>query len=362
MKLRRKTPSCLNCGYVLDKTDNFCPKCGQENSDSNLTFGMLMHDFFANTLAFDSKIFNSFFPFLFKPGYLSAMHKAGKRATYVNPLRIYLIISLIFFFFLSITISREVDEDDQIINLGSNETTKELTPDQQDSLRTAITKGIESGLKISRNDSIINFKYPTNKKDTATTAKDTTDTESSFSFLNDKNWKIYQKYHKNDSISDEMLLDSLNEKRPFARYLVKQMRKVQNKDTEMFVSAILKNIPVMMFILIPIFALTLKLLYIRNRQLLYINHLIHGVHLHTYSYFIYTIAMIIAYYNPTWDSGKIYMAFFGIATVYSYFSFYRFYQQGWFKTLIKFLMVGYIYLLFICIFLVAEMFVSFLLY
>jgi len=352
MKLRRKTPSCLNCGQVLTAKDNFCSHCGQENTDGNLTLGMLSRDLIADTVPFDSSFFRSIFPFLFKPGYLSLMHMGGKRISYISPLRFYLIISVVFFFFLSITIFERTDNT----KLALSPQEKELLEQNTDSLLQELQEQEINELATEKHfvDSIrgINIKmgYET---DTST---------ASSKIFNSESLEMFNKYYKNPSITDSMLLDSMKEDRPFFQYIVKQVRKVRNDDTEAFVSAILKNIPIMMLILIPIFALILKLLYIRNQHYLFINHLTHGIHLHSYSYLVYAVGMIFLYYNPTWEFWTVFLVCFSIATVYTYFSFMRFYNQGWFKTILKFAAVGYVYVLFIFFFLLAEMFVSFLFY
>ena len=71
--------------------------CGQENTDNNVSFNMLIADFFNTFFALDSKFAKSFWPFLFRPGSLTNLYVSGKRMTYAHPLRLYLIASLFFF-------------------------------------------------------------------------------------------------------------------------------------------------------------------------------------------------------------------------------------------------------------------------
>ena len=107
---RRKGEFCLNCGKELGLDDNYCPNCGQENNHNKASFGTLVVDFFQNYFSLDSKFTNSLLPFFFEPGYLTKKFVAGKRASFVNPVRLYLILSLIFFFVFSMVSSELVEQ------------------------------------------------------------------------------------------------------------------------------------------------------------------------------------------------------------------------------------------------------------
>ena len=106
MKIRRKTNCCLNCNHTLSEVYNFCPHCGQENNDNNVSFGTFIGDFFSNYFSFDTRIGRSIQPFFLRPGYLTNQFNEGKRMRYMHPLRLYLIVSLVFFFFsISLSVS-----------------------------------------------------------------------------------------------------------------------------------------------------------------------------------------------------------------------------------------------------------------
>ena len=59
-----------------------------------------------------------------------------------------------------------------------------------------------------------------------------------------------------------------------------QRVKVERSDERYFAGHVIKKLPIMMFLLLPLFALLLKLLYVRQKKL-YIIHLIHALHLHS---------------------------------------------------------------------------------
>jgi hypothetical protein len=119
-----------------------------------------------------------------------------------------------------------------------------------------------------------------------------------------------------------------------------------------------------MLFLIPIFGLILKLMYLRKKSALYIKHLIHALHLHSFAYMIYGISLIIIHYwLPTEELQFIFtiMSFIGVST-YTYFSFLRVYHQKWLKTFLKFNLVGLVYAILIAFFFVSELAISMLLY
>jgi len=93
MKTLRKTKKCLNCGQILSDIYDFCPLCGQENTDNNVSFKQLAGDFFSNYFSLDSKFLKSIKPFFINPGYLTNSFNNGKRKSYANPVRLYIIIS-----------------------------------------------------------------------------------------------------------------------------------------------------------------------------------------------------------------------------------------------------------------------------
>jgi hypothetical protein len=91
---------CPNCTFVLEEGYAFCPKCGQAKIiDDSIRgfFNQFLEDYFT----FDSKIFKSISPLLFRPGFLVNEYKEGKRIRYIPPLRIFIFTSILFFLLIS---------------------------------------------------------------------------------------------------------------------------------------------------------------------------------------------------------------------------------------------------------------------
>ena len=94
----RKEKNCLNCGETV--TGRFCHQCGQENVEVKESFGHLIMHFIEDLTHFDGKLWKTLKLLLFKPAKLTQLYMDGQRANYIHPIRMYLFISAIFFFFI----------------------------------------------------------------------------------------------------------------------------------------------------------------------------------------------------------------------------------------------------------------------
>src|SRR6266403_5064355 len=87
---------CENCGVPL--TGHYCAQCGQAAVDYRRSFRHVMADVLDSFLNWDSKFFATIALLISKPWRLTNEFLAGKRVRYVNPLRLYLLASILFFF------------------------------------------------------------------------------------------------------------------------------------------------------------------------------------------------------------------------------------------------------------------------
>src|SRR5262249_26702524 len=87
---------CENCGAEL--LGHWCAKCGQPAIEYRRSFRHVLADLLNEFLNWDSKFFTSIVLLIVKPWRLTNEFLAGKRVSYVNPLRLYLLASILFFF------------------------------------------------------------------------------------------------------------------------------------------------------------------------------------------------------------------------------------------------------------------------
>lgn len=161
-------------------------------------------------------------------------------------------------------------------------------------------------------------------------------------------------------LSDEMVMDSLkvseaNKKNEDFLLFFHQGRRVVQKDLDVFIPYVLKNLPVMMFLLLPVFALYLMSLF-HNRPNLYIQHLIHSLHVHSMAFLLLTVFILVG-----WLFGHYFFwTTFLLITLYALLSVKKVYQQPWGRTGWKFLLLGMFYFCSLFTFVVVEVTISFL--
>ncbi len=116
--LKYRGQECLNCGHALDKSDQYCPSCGQLNSIKKLSLFDYFNEFILSIFVYDSKIRFTITDLLFHPGRVSLNYSQGKRQRYANPFRFFLSVSIIYFL-LSGLISF-IDPGVNAFNKGNN--------------------------------------------------------------------------------------------------------------------------------------------------------------------------------------------------------------------------------------------------
>jgi hypothetical protein len=87
---------CANCGTTL--AGDYCHVCGQKVAHLKLGLHDFLHEAAHEFLHFDGKIVRTLKALFLRPGELTREFVAGRRARYISPIRLYLIVSAIFFF------------------------------------------------------------------------------------------------------------------------------------------------------------------------------------------------------------------------------------------------------------------------
>ena len=86
---------CLNCGTRL--TGQYCGHCGQRSATRLISIWQLLAEAFGDLFELDSRLWRTLIPLLIRPGQLTRDYLLGRRARYMPPFRMYLVLSLIFF-------------------------------------------------------------------------------------------------------------------------------------------------------------------------------------------------------------------------------------------------------------------------
>ena len=95
-----QSPICLNCGEPM--SGRFCASCGQRHETHPPTVGHLLGEVAETLTHADSRLWRTLRLLLTKPGLLTVDFLAGRRDRYLPPIRLYFILSFIFFLILAL--------------------------------------------------------------------------------------------------------------------------------------------------------------------------------------------------------------------------------------------------------------------
>lgn len=335
---QRKEKDCLNCGTIVQ--GKYCHACGQENVVPKESFWHMVTHFSYDITHFDSKFFTTLKDLLFKPGFLSKEYMAGRRASYLHPVKMYVFTSAIFFllFFSFFSPNTNFKESDPALMTGT-ERLEEL-----DRIEKKLKKN-----KYGEADSIIR-----RKMDKLADMRDTTRpvSRSDFQQLDSTRLEVnisgvsnnYRTIAEYDSI--QKTLPSAERDGWFMRRLVRKEINVNNKyrynpeaGMEKMVDSVIHRLPYMLFISLPLFALVLKLLYVRRKNFYYADHGVFTIHLYIFTFILLLLVFAIGRYGASvWGPfGVLVVLLLLWLFVYLFLAMRRFYGQSRWKTAIKFL-------------------------
>jgi len=92
---------CANCGATV--SGHYCANCGQRVEHAVHSLWHFLSEVAEDLTHADSRLWRTLKALLFKPGYLTCEFLAGRRATYLPPFRLYLVMSVLFFLILALT-------------------------------------------------------------------------------------------------------------------------------------------------------------------------------------------------------------------------------------------------------------------
>ncbi|WP_034045431.1 DUF3667 domain-containing protein [Wocania ichthyoenteri] len=340
--MEKQYETCKNCEEDFEKDFRFCPHCGQKSKDE-LTIGVLFYNTITNYFSFDARFFKSFFPLLFKPGYLASRFIEGKRLLYLHPAQLYLFISVMFFFLLTVVVVRDKVEE---IDIALKKTLEK--PIISDSTRVKAEKAIDSikldsilrplkekGLvgidkkQVKVLDSLIK-KETSKNKNYGTTFDFNIKKVDSLILINAQNEAVFKAMGMRD--------DAGSLKRKFYEQSLKFYKQ---RNGGQIMQAAIDTIPISLFILLPIFALILKLLFYKRGT--YSHHLVFSFY---YFSFLFTVFSLILIVNYFWDISD-WLDFLIVISTYFYLliAIKRFYKQGWFLSFFKSGLASFVYLM-----------------
>ncbi len=355
----RKEANCLNCGATV--IGRYCHVCGQENTEPKETFWHMFTHFFYDITHFDGSFFVTLKDLLLKPGFLSREYMLGKRKKYLHPVRMYVFTSAVFFLvFFSLYHVSEKDMGDK----DNNEKVKErITTVKEEAFKEAKTK--EDSAKILRGLELLglNEKPKSEKKDSVIKKRQTTN-KGNVNFTISEDIEKYKSVAEYDSAQKTLPSEDRDGaiSKMITRKSIELNQKYEGDQRKIFAELInkfLHSFPYLLFVSLPLYALFLKLLYIRHRKEYYFAD--HGVFLiHLY---IFTFLFLLFYFgldklekSTHWTPiGYIKGILILTGIFYTVKAMKNFYKQKWGKTLLKFIIFNIL-----CLFSLIFLFVVFL--
>jgi hypothetical protein len=92
--------NCRNCHKPLPGQADFCPSCGQSVKAVKRPWRDVFGELLTELFDFDGRMFLTLRLLLTRPGFLSLEYVNDRRLSYTSPIRLYLVVSLVFFFVL----------------------------------------------------------------------------------------------------------------------------------------------------------------------------------------------------------------------------------------------------------------------
>ncbi|TAF32452.1 MAG: DUF3667 domain-containing protein [Cytophagales bacterium] len=291
---RRKSEFCKNCQFELDTFYNYCPECGQENTDKRVPASLLIKDFVQNYINLDTRFMRSVLPLLFKPGFLTRAYAEGQRTKYIDPLRFYFVVSLLFFFLVNIVLESQVQKISESNALD------------------VIVKAM-AGIDSTQVDASVRVQPAS----------------STNSFSLEK----FLLLARQTDITDKQFLDTfkVSDADFLTQRFIKQARKVLRNDASIFVSGMIKNIPTAFTVFIPILALLLHIFYIRSR-FFYVEHLVGLIHYQTFMFIMLMLLLLLILIHASLMYVIVVLA---IICIYFILMLRNLYKESWFWCFFK---------------------------
>ncbi|WP_234999740.1 DUF3667 domain-containing protein [Maribacter arcticus] len=330
------TEQCKNCEQTFDSSFEYCPHCGMEATD-NLTVGVLFSNTIENYFSIDARFFRSFLTLMIKPGVLARRFVDGKRLKYLHPAQFYLFISVVFFFIFSFTVRKADNEVSEVIKKGMEQ---EINLDSI-SVNTDSLDITEARKAIKKNQKIIGLSDEELVGLDSVMTSDSGIANISFGF-------------------ERKLLDSLiavgaplnqkleamgmkEDKNAFGRKFYAQMLKFYEQQGGGIIQVLYDTIPIAMFLLLPLFAVFLKVFYWKPAT--FAHHLVFSFYYFT---FIFTSFCVMLLVNKVWEiptSIKTLICFSFV--LYLMLALRNFYKSSWLGAFFKASIISFFYMLII---------------
>ena len=371
--------NCSNCSAPLQGP--YCAQCGQKDTGSRPSVGHLIHEASVDLSHADARIWRTLGLLLLRPGELPRRYMAGQRASYLPPLRLYLSSSLLFFMLASALGGSPslIDADSQMqvqqdelrealsaidssleaeaVNLPGNEPEGSVSGaatelQAADSTQAPAEAGrTESAAAPPANSDGVAAVEPGSPEELkALVRQSVTESLPAAEGLEEAPGAASPSQQTEDEWARGMAKltgdCSVNYQGPWPEFvqprLVKTCKSARRDNGENLLREFRGYLPTAMFLLVPFFALAMKLWYWRPKRY-YIEHLVFQVFNHSAFFIAACLVQLASFFLPGLAdvlSFALVVYFF----LYCHRSLRNYYGQGRKTTILKFLSLGIVYM------------------
>ena len=351
---------CENCAAILH--GEFCHACGQSVHNPIRHFGHAVEEFFEAFWHLDGRVFRTLRDLWF-PGRVAINYLAGHRARYIAPLRLFVILSVLTFFIGAVSL--HVDED-PITVTGIEEIGAAATVEDVERIRDTMVGKIEAARAEAGNTpgvdpalvaAEVRIRAAAANRVVELTGRPADDVAAGEPATRERpRMQINLFGHKGewDAETNPLVIgwwprfanNWLNTK---VGNLEKNMQSFDTGSADTWLQGIMSSAPSALFLLVPVFALLLKVAYLFTRRV-YLEHLVVALYSHVFLLIMLTLAFLLAALDNWVGTGAMGVVFgLGLFTIIVWMPIYlllmqkRVYRQAWWLTLSKYLVIGVIY-------------------
>jgi hypothetical protein len=328
------SPDCLNCGTLLK--GQYCGNCGQRSRSRLISLWELISDAFGDLFEIDSRLWQTLVPLMIRPGRLTHDYLQGRRARYMPPFRMYLVLSLLFFVVAFFDPREELGllfEPEPEQTSGSAADVEIAVSDE------AIDEARQILDELAADGVLPDVELPENAD---------TDGGGFILKLDEDGEEIEVDGDCNVEPADLEDLPGWIARRLTPERLKRICEKTQIDGGKAFVDKLLDNIPAALIVLLPLMALVLKALYPLSKRY-YVEHLLFFVHFHAFFFLILTLQILLMRISTLLAIPEAIPIVTVVVTsfyvpVYLFKSMRQVYGQGRFVSVLKFVVLLFSYM------------------
>jgi hypothetical protein len=340
-------PYCENCGAPM--AGPFCAQCGQAAIDYRRSFRHIIVDVLDSFLNWDSKFFATIAWLIARPWHLTNQFLAGRRVRYVHPLRLYLLVSILFFFVVNYW-AKSIHADPSKLSAGDR---AEIAADlDKENIPSEVKARVRGALDAKARTQAEAQTSPS--PETAVTPQPSVIASTPPSLVSPSPSGDFGQLVQFDKPPSDKFEKWLEQR-------AKEKMGEHGSKMALFIATLFSNLPYMMLCCIPLFAFVLKVLYVRKR-VFYIDHLVYALHIHSFAYLATMLIVLITIglnrSIPGTFAGWIIAALWITFATQIFLSIRRVYRQDWFFTVFKFFLGGFAYLIVLSVALATTFFIT----